>query len=247
MGQLEASSRGQIVDTRAAIHRRAFFLGTDSLYAASQPSVTCHSMGGKMESLEIASVHPAPPGSEMYTGYVSVSNRLAIHSSASVVPVHSLSAFCHHLMQACQLTSLDIRVLLGKVSDTSFTELGQACGRLTGLLRLSMHIPMNSVTIGGLRHFVDQIHRHTALRELSLDVSGNWIRGTDYGRELSRLMYLPRLRDLDLRFGGWIRVAFDTTDTRNRCSEAVWFGASHGTWGSARTASHINRGCSHHL
>ena len=70
------------------------------------------------------------------------------------------------------------------------------------LSRLSLVLPMNSVTIMGLHRLISGVLQ-APLRELIIDVSGNWIRGTEYGKELARLSQMTQLRVLRLTFGGW--------------------------------------------
>jgi hypothetical protein len=102
------------------------------------------------------------------------------------------------------LRCLELRVAQGYLSDTAFAALGAAMGgRLPALVHATVAVPMNNVTLAGLRAFLDGAERAACLTQLDLDVSGNLIRGVEYGAELARVARLPRLRVLSLTFGGW--------------------------------------------
>jgi hypothetical protein len=89
------------------------------------------------------------------------------------------------------------------LSDGALAVLGRGISDLPVLARAVILVPMNSLTVLGLRRFMDVL-TSTSLTELTLDVSGNWIRGADYGYEVVRpATTLPALRHLSLTFGGW--------------------------------------------
>ena len=92
----------------------------------------------------------------------------------------------------------------GRLSDTAFAALGQAMGvRLAALVRARIAVPVNNVTLQGLRSFLDAVEHAPRLTDLHLDISGNLIRGVEYGCEVARLARIPRLTSLAVTFGGW--------------------------------------------
>jgi hypothetical protein len=71
------------------------------------------------------------------------------------------------------------------------------------LSRIELRLSMNSVTVRGLTALVDGLLACHNLRELELDLCGNWIRGVEYGQQIGRLGRLLRIRRLTLCLGGW--------------------------------------------
>ena len=122
-----------------------------------------------------------------------------------------------------QLRTLEIHLPEADVSDLAFGTVGVCAGGLRALTRLSVRVPLNRITLAGLQRFVSGllspgVRNHprgglerlgwvaageSGLRELDLDVCGNWIRGDPYGSVLSRVGELPQVRRLALAFGGW--------------------------------------------
>ena len=129
--------------------------------------------------------------------------RLVLRSAGSTAPHHLLTALCTQLKQAETLRFLEVCIRQGHVTDTLFQELGHTFGQMKQLRSLCLSVPMNSITVAGLQRFMDGVASLTTLREVGLDISGNWIRGTQYGKQLSRLVDLHSLRRLHLTFGGW--------------------------------------------
>ena len=114
------------------------------------------------------------------------------------------------------------------------TKLGGMVGTLSHLQRMSISIPMNSITIHGLGRFMDAIlhagARCKGLREMFFDVSGNFIRGPDFGKELSRT-----------HAGGWFPPV---SDTDCRPCAACAYCISHSADGVSKSNSAWSISCS---
>ena len=129
--------------------------------------------------------------------------RLVLQSTATVHNM-TLAPVCELAATADQLCSLDVRVIQGHINDMSISHIASLIGKLKVIQQLSIVVPMNSITIAGLQRLIDGLLKApTTLRDIHLDISGNWIRGPDYGKQLARLALLPSLRSLTLVFGGW--------------------------------------------
>ena len=129
--------------------------------------------------------------------------RLVLHSAACSVPYNTMAALCAQISQVKDLRCLEIRILHGHLNDASLKEMGHLATQLNQLHRLSLVIPMNSITICGLQRFMDAITTLKSIQEVFIDVSGNWIRGPEYGKQLARFAAVQSLRSLHLTFGGW--------------------------------------------
>ena len=130
--------------------------------------------------------------------------RLILRSTAHV-HASTLSAMCTHIGSMEQLRSLELRVCHGHFGDACARDMASAIAEMSQLFYLSLDVPMNSITITGLQHIISGMIQGGSqhLRRLCLNISGNWIRGTDYGKELARLSQLKGLLSLQLTFGGW--------------------------------------------
>lgn len=143
-------------------------------------------------------------------------HRLCIRTQA-IAPVTDriILNLAQVMTTACvALRSLEFHVQQCHLSDQAFGVLGNAVGRLPCLVQLSVRVPMNSITIGGLQRFVNgvAVRGHcNSLRDVELDVCGNWIRGVEYGETLAQMARVPQLQDLGLSFGGWgVRIRLPT-------------------------------------
>ena len=138
---------------------------------------------------------------KLLNAYSSSVDRLILRSTATIGPT-TFSAICVHLATMLSLRTLELRVLHAHFGDLSCRDLADAVCGMSRLSRLMLVLPMNSITIAGLHNIISGLVK-TSIRHLSLDVSGNWIRGTEYGKELGRISQLEQLRSLQLTFGGW--------------------------------------------
>ena len=127
--------------------------------------------------------------------------RLVMRSSATIQNT-TLSAVCNVLSGLPHLQTLEVRFVHTHLADAACTDVANSIALMYKLSRLSLVLPMNSVTIMGLHRLISGVLQ-APLRELIIDVSGNWIRGTEYGKELARLSQMTALRVLRLTFGGW--------------------------------------------
>jgi hypothetical protein len=108
---------------------------------------------------------------------------------------------CRFAQQCGALCSFKVTAHMCHISDATFTCIPLSLS--PSLSSLCIRVPMNSLTLAGLSSFVDGLLRHgSSLRSVELDVSGNWIRGTEYGGQLARVAGLPNLLQLGLTFGG---------------------------------------------
>ena len=147
-------------------------------------------------------------GERLYPGRLLASTahsltRLALHSLERTFVQESMwHALCSAL--PARLRVVEVGVRQGRLSDGAFVALGAVLGtRLPELAHVRVAVPMNNITLAGLRGFVNGLQGAVGLRELELDVSGNLIRGVEYGGEVARLGRLPRLTALSVTFGGW--------------------------------------------
>lgn len=133
-----------------------------------------------------------------------VALRRLVLSMRATVPEPTLRSVCNQV--ACSLPALrcfEFRASQCNLSDAAFALLGRLLSELPQLARARIAVPMNSLTVLGLRRFMDGLHSDT-LEDLDIDISGNWIRGADYGLEVARpAISLPALRKFSITFGGW--------------------------------------------
>ena len=164
--------------------------------------------------------------------------KVLLCSAGATVQHTTFQALCNQLVQCQRLRALTISIKCGHLGDASMDDLGAAIPRMCSVRRLVVDVPMNSITItdthsvslcAGVRcrchRFMTQMTTATALEDLVVNVSGNWIRGVerdgtcgcrygcDYGKELSKVAYIPKLQHLSMTFGGWgVRKRFGMED-----------------------------------
>lgn len=110
-----------------------------------------------------------------------------VHLASAIAPrCRTLHSF-HVSARACHLTDAMFSRIPSLVPPT-----------IHGLL---IQAPMNSITMQGLTRFMDGLQDLQELLDLHLDVSGNWIRGAEYGAQLGRIGGLRQLRHLHVTFG----------------------------------------------
>ena len=94
-------------------------------------------------------------------------------------------------VQTCRgLATLRVTARLGRLTDDGLERLAAMTPQCVTTLRV--FVPMNALTLHGLRRFVDIIgDQLPTLRDVSIDISGNCIRGDGFGVQLSRLAVIP--------------------------------------------------------
>jgi hypothetical protein len=127
--------------------------------------------------------------------------RLVVAGSVPRTTEAALSAFLGGLRDAYwfDLRSLEVRVPGINAGDGVAAALGGFLQAAPALNRLSLNLSMNALSIRGLTSVVDGVLACEEVRDLCLNVSGNWIRGVDYGRQISRLHALPCIEELTYR------------------------------------------------
>ena len=121
--------------------------------------------------------------------------RLSVYSAGSTVHTGTFQALCNQLVLLSQLETLDVRIKCGHLGDTAMDHLGSVIPRLTQLKRLSVEVPMNSITIvescfraslctkiwSRLQRFMSHVVNAPVVKDLRMNLSGNWIRGVACG------------------------------------------------------------------
>jgi hypothetical protein len=122
-----------------------------------------------------------------------------------------------------QLRCLEVRIPGVNAGDTVAGLLAGVMGTAPALTRVHLNLSMNALSIRGLTSVVNGLLACPDVRDLCLNVSGNWIRGVEYGRQISRLHALPSLRELAYR-----AMPVDVC----RCQRASRGSERRSTWGA---------------
>lgn len=112
----------------------------------------------------------------------------------------ALVAVCEALPPTLRV--LEVHLPDSRLGDGSLSAIGAAAAGPC-ITRAVVRVPINRITIAGLRAFAAHVCGAPALHDLELDVSGNYIRGPEYGVQVARLAQPPALTDLAVTFGGW--------------------------------------------
>lgn len=161
--------------------RRPLWLAVDFDRCVAGVGVAVGSVGPRTVVLHVTNVNCVPAYARVLTTVSTPSlERLCIHATpgtamtdvqgTSAVRRFPVKATIHNMGRvllasgACaSLRSFEFNVRQRSLSDGAFGALGATVGRMTQLVRLSVLVPMNSITVAGLRCFVDGLLGATSL------------------------------------------------------------------------------------